>query len=136
MTALRPQGARFMAKLEGRIAIAGLPPHRGLNVSLCFFPVESAEAPIPFGGDPPAEAVTDCHQVVEQVGLETESTQPVYQLPFAIERPAGYYYVQVRAMLFRTQEGKVFAQVENFFFGKRPLQLTEAPLGKISLPVS
>lgn len=28
-----------MAKLEGTISIAGLPAHRGLIVSLCFFRV-------------------------------------------------------------------------------------------------
>jgi hypothetical protein len=42
-----------MATLEGTIAVAGLPPHRGLIVNLCFFPVGAADAPAPYGGDPP-----------------------------------------------------------------------------------
>lgn len=124
-----------MAKLEGTIAVAGLPPHRGLIVNLCFFPVTAADAPAPYGGDPPAEAVTDSHEVAKQVDLHTESSQSGYDLPFAVELPAGYYYLQVRAILFRTQAGKVFAQAEQFFFARRPLPLPEEPLGHLTLPV-
>ena len=124
-----------MAKFEGTIAVSGLPPHRGLIVSLCFFPVEAADAPAPYGGDPPAEAVTDCHQVINQVDLHTESARATYELPFAVERGAGFYYLQVRAILFRTWGEKVFAQAEQFFFARRPLPLTERPIGHITLPV-
>jgi hypothetical protein len=124
-----------MAKLEGTIAVTGLPPHRGLIVNLCFFPVRAADAPAPYGGDPPAEAVTDCHDVAKQVDLNTESSESGYNLPFAVERPAGYYYLQVRAILFRTQADKVFAQAEQFFFARRPLPLTDEPIGRITLPV-
>lgn len=124
-----------MATLQGIIAVTGLPPHRGLIVSLCFFPVASGDVPAPYGGDPPAEAVTDSHEVANQVDLHTESSLPGYDLPFAAERPAGFYYLQVRAILFRTQAGKVFAQAEQFFFTRRPLALTEQPLGRVTLPV-
>src|SRR5262245_4091688 len=103
-----------MAKLEGAIAVTGLPPHRGLIVTLCFFCVGSATEPAPYGGDPPAEAVTDCHEVFKQVDLHSESSQPAYELPLAVERPAGFYYLQVRAILFRTQAGEAFAQAEQF----------------------
>jgi hypothetical protein len=117
-----------MARLEGTIAVAGLPPHRGLIVNLCFFKVGAADAPAPYGGDPPAEAVTDSHEVAKQVDLHTESSQSGYDLPFAVERPAGYYYLQVRAILFRTQAGKVFAQVEQFFFARQPArQISDLP---------
>ena len=64
-----------MAKLEGMVAVDGLPPHRGLIVNLCFFPVGSADAPAPYGGDPPGEAVTDSHEVAKQVDLNTESSR-------------------------------------------------------------
>jgi len=124
-----------VATIEGKIAVAGLPPHRGLIVSLCFFRVAGATDPVPYGGDPPGEAVTDCHEVFEQVDLNTESSQTAYELPFAVERPAGFYYLQLRTILYRTQADKVFAQAEQFFFARRPLQLTEAPLGHITLPV-
>ena len=127
-----------MAMLEGMIALTGLPPHRGLMVSLCFFRVESADAPAPFDGDPPAEAATDCHQVAKQVDLNTELSQTGYELPFRIERPAGFYYLQVRAILFRAQAetGKVFAQVEPFFYARRPLQIAEPQTGLVTLPVA
>jgi hypothetical protein len=124
-----------MATLKGTISIGGLPQHRGLIVSLCVFHVETEIEPAPYGGDPPTEAVTDCHQVFELVDLHTESSQGTYDLPFAIERPAGFYYLQVRAILFRAQGGKTFAQTEQFFFARRPLLLTEKPLGHVTLPV-
>jgi len=124
-----------MATLEGTIAVTGLPPHRGLVVTLCLFPVGSADAPDPFDGDPPAEAVTDTHEVTHQVDLDRESSQSAYDLPFELERPAGFYYLQVRCLLFRIQAGKAFAQAEQFYFARRPLPLTEAPLGHITLPV-
>jgi hypothetical protein len=124
-----------MAKLEGTLSLAGLPPHRGLIVSLCFFRVAAATEPAPYGGDPPAEAVTDSHEVFKQVDLKAESSRSAYDLPFAVERPAGFYYLQVRAILFRTHAGKVFAQAEQFFFARRPLPLTDEPLGQVTLPV-
>lgn len=124
-----------MAKLEGTLSVAGLPPHRGLIVSLCFFRVAAATDPAPYGGDPPAEAVTDSQEVFKQVDLNSESSRTAYDLPFAIERPDGFYYLQVRAILFRTEAGKVFAQAEQFFFARRPLPLTEVPFGHVSLPV-
>ena len=124
-----------MAKLEGTLAVTGLPPHRGLIVHLGFFRVGAATDPAPYNGDPPGEAVTDSHEVYKQVDLNAESSQPAYDLPFAVERPAGFYYLQVRAILFRTQAGKVFSQAEQFFFARRPLPLTEEPLGHVTLPV-
>jgi hypothetical protein len=124
-----------MAKLEGMIAVAGLPPHRGLIVNLCFFRVGSAETPAPYGGDPPGEAVYDSHEVAKQVDLHTESSHSAYDLPFVVERPAGFYYLQVRVILFRAQAGKVFAQAEQFFFARQPLPLTDEPMGSITLPL-
>jgi hypothetical protein len=104
-------------------------------VSLGFFRIGAATDPVPYGGDPPAEAVTDSHEVFKQVDLNTESSRAAYDLPFAVERPAGFYYLQVRATLFRTQAGKVFAQAEQFFFARRPLPLTDQQLGQVTLPV-
>ena len=124
-----------MPNLEGNVTVSGLPPHRGLIVSLCFFRVAAATDPAPYGGDPPAEAVTDCHEVIKQVDLNRESSQATCHLPFAVERPAGFYYLQVRAVLFRTRKDKIFAQAEQFFFARRPLPLTEEPLGPVALPV-
>jgi hypothetical protein len=124
-----------MARLEGTIAVAGLPPHRGLIVSLCVYRVEAADAPAPDGGDPPAEAATDCHEVSNQVDLNAKSSRAAYDVPFSIERPAGFYYLQVRAILFRTQAGKVFAQAEQFFFGRRPAHVAQEPEGTLTLPV-
>ncbi len=114
--------------------MTGLPPHRGLIVSVCFYRVGSADAPKPYGGAPPAEAATDSHQVAKQVDLHTESVQTAYQLPFAIEHPVGFYYLQVRAILFRLHGEKVFAQAEQFFYGRRPIEIQERAMS-VTLPV-
>jgi hypothetical protein len=123
-----------MAKLNGTVSVTELPPHRGLILSLCFFRVEGADTPAPYGGDPPAEAVTDCHQIHKQVDLHTESMQAAIELPFTVERPAGFYYLQVRAILFRLLAEKMWAQAEQFFYRRRPLALTEE-MPSVTLPV-
>ncbi len=124
-----------MARLEGTIQITGLPPHRGLMVDLGFFAVASADTPAPHNGDPPAEAVTDCERLFEQVDLEKESPKSTFEHNFAVERRAGFYFVQLRVILFRVQDGKAFAQAEQFFFGRRPLHIAPEPEGNVILPV-
>jgi hypothetical protein len=124
-----------MATLQGTVSVTDLPSHRGLILSLCFYPVGAADAPAPYGGDPPAEAATDCHEVTRQVDLDTESVRTAYDLPFAIERAAGFYYLQVRAILFRFHAGKVIAQAEQFFFARRPLAMPGQTI-RVTLPVT
>ena len=122
--------------LDGAISITDLPPHRGLIVNLCLFPVAGPDAPAPHGGHPPAQAATDCHEVFKQVDLDAESQVPAFEHPFAFERPPGYYYLQLRVILFRTQGGKAFGQAEQFFFGRRPIRVTAGSCGPVTLPVS
>jgi hypothetical protein len=124
------------AVLEGTISITSLPPHRGIIVNLCFFAVPEPDAPVPFNGDPPAEAATDCEKVLEQVDLETESQVATREFPCRVERPPGYYFVQVRVILFRMKAGKVFAQAEQFFFARRPVQISAESASTVTLPVS
>src|SRR5262245_59316383 len=130
------RGGRTMSTLDGTLSLSGLPPHRGLILKLCFYSVPSADAPAPYAGNPPAEAATDCHEFYNQVDLHTELTQSAYELPFHIERPPGYYYLQVRAILFRNQGGKVFAHAEQFFYSRRPVAIPQAVEGHLTLPVS
>src|SRR5205807_1493132 len=99
-----------MARMKGTISITGLPPHRGLIVNLCFFAVAGPDVPAPYNGDPPAKAATDCDKVFEQVDLDKESQETAFQHDFDIERSPGYYYVQLRVILFQNRDGKVFAQ--------------------------
>ena len=51
---------------------------------------------------------------------------------FEVERSEGFYYLQVRVMLFRAQAGKTFAQAEQFFFVRRFLSV---PCDRVTLPV-
>ncbi|HVS35282.1 MAG TPA: hypothetical protein VMS17_06840 [Gemmataceae bacterium] len=125
-----------MAKWEGAILITGLPPHRGLIINLCFFAVAKPDSPPPHNGDPPAEAATNCDKVFEQVDLDMESRETTFEHHFGIERSPGYYYVQLRVILFRAREGKVFAQAEQFFFARRPLLIGAELEGNVTLPVS
>lgn len=125
-----------MAVLEGTISITSLPPHRGIIVNLCFFAVPEADAPVPFNGDPPAESATDYEKVSEQVDLEMESQVATRDFPFRVERPPGYYFVQVRVILFRMKAGRVFAQAEQFFFARRPVKISAEPGSSVTFPVS
>jgi hypothetical protein len=125
-----------MATLQGTVALSGLPPHRGLILSLNLFPVQAADSPAPYGGDPPPEVEGDLMQVCENVDLHRESHESAVEQPFCIERPAGFYFVQVRAILVRTEDTKVFAQVEQFFFGRRPVEVANEPEGRVTFPVS
>jgi hypothetical protein len=125
-----------MAKLVGTIQIGGLPAHRGLMVDLCFFRVANDDTPAPYNGDPPVEAVTDCERVFEQVDLESESMSNTFEREFAVERDSGFYFVQLRVILFQMHNGKVLAQAENVFFGRRPLHITAEPSGEVTFPVA
>ena len=121
-------------KLAGEIEIANLPSHFGLTVSLAFFPVSAPDAPAPYDGDPPGDVVIDCEELYNEVDLDTEVEQPVRTIPFSVKRPAGSYYLQLRTLLYRKQDEKVFAQAEQFFFGRRPLTLLD-DLTSVTLPV-
>jgi hypothetical protein len=125
----------MMSKLEGAVKTFGLLPHRGLILRLCFYRVPAVGAPAPFEGDPPAEAATDCDEVNNEVDLETESSRDSYELLFLVERQAGHYYLQVRAILLRTHAGKVLAQAEQFFFGSRTVVVPQAAGTRVVLPV-
>jgi hypothetical protein len=122
--------------LEGTIQITGLPPNRGLIISLCFFGVETAETPAPYNGDPPVEAVTDCDQVYEQVDFNREWADNTFEHDFRVERKVGYYFVQLRVVLLRSQAGKMLAQAEQFFFGRRPLRIPVEPNANVTFPVA
>ena len=121
-------------KFAGEIEIADLPPHFGLTVSLAFFPVSAPDAPAPYDGDPPGDAVIDCAELYNEVDLDIEVNQATRTIPFSIERPAGNYYLLLRTLLYRKQDEKVFAQAEQFFFGRRPLTLLD-DLPSVTLPV-
>jgi hypothetical protein len=126
-----------MARLEGTVSLTELPPRRGVLVDLYFFRIEQPQAPVPYGGDPPPEAAVDHHDVCEQTDLNGEDRhEKTLEIPFQAERAPGHYYLQLRVTLFRSHGGKMFAQLEQFFFGRRPVHLVaEQPL-RITLPVT
>jgi hypothetical protein len=125
-----------MAALEGIVAIAGLPPHRGIILSLYFFRVDGPEADCPYGGNPPAEACSDEVLVCEEDPRPADVGDTSRTWPFSTPRTAGYYYVQVHAVLFREQRGKMYARVEKFFFGRRPVSVSEEGQDSITFPVT
>jgi len=135
-TALYPGNMAGMVKVEGTLELTNLPPHRGLIVSLCFYRVRGPEAPPPHKGDPPAEAATDVQKLIADVHLEQESRDSSLEQTFSIKHAPGFYYVQVRAILFRVEGGKTFAQAEQFFFARRPLHLTAEMEGRVVFPVA
>ena len=123
-------------RFSGTVSFADLPPHFGLIINLCFYEVEDPASPTPFGGDPPADAATDLHQVFERVDMEKEIHRREFERPFSLWHRPGHYFVEVRAILFRKESGKVFAQAEQFFFGARPVRIGADDQERITLPVS
>ena len=123
-----------MITINGHIAISNLPPHRGLIVSLAFYEVEGMDSNPPYDGDPPVEAVSDCPELYSRVDLESETTEKLRTIPFTIEHAKGYFYLQVRAILFRKKDEKVYAQTEQFFFVRRPLELIDG-IVSVTLPI-
>jgi hypothetical protein len=113
-----------MVRLDGTVSISGLPAHLGLIVNLCFLRVRGPDAAPPYGGDPPSEAAIDLHKVWERVDFEKESVESSVEQTFSLKHAPGHYYVQVRAILFRSKAGQPFAQVEQFFFGRTVLHIT------------
>src|SRR5262245_46136686 len=124
-----------MARLNGNVSLTGLPARRGLQVSLCLFAVGSAETPAPYGGDPPGTACHDCEKLFDEADLTREWRESSFQQAFSVTRGAGFYFMQVRVILFRENAGKVYAQAEQFFFTRRPVELLAAQTVTISLPV-
>jgi hypothetical protein len=125
-----------MERLEGTVVVSGLPPHLGLSLSLCFFAVADFDTPPPYDADPPSGACTDCVDVLSQGLSPKESRESTVGTKFSIEREPGCYYVQVRAILYRTDSGKFFAQTEEFFFGRRPVRIAVGEKRDITFPVS
>jgi hypothetical protein len=131
-----------MKTLSGKIELNNLPPHRGLSVNIAFFLVQGENATKPFRGDPPGNAIKDVERVFEAVDFAKEITVSSREIPFSLSRPPGYYYIQSRFILYRIQDNKVYAQAEQFFFGKRTLPLFDDISGIIlpaewpSIPLS
>lgn len=118
----------------GAVELSHLPVHRGLSLDIAFFAVPRADAPVPYDADPPGDAVTDCHKIYANVDLHAESLDTPANIPFSIPHPSGFFYIQVRAVLYRFHNGKHFAQAEQFFFARCPLPLTP-DLPPVALPV-
>jgi hypothetical protein len=125
-----------LGKVQGVIALSGLPPHQGVILNVCFYQVNAADSPPPYGGQPPPTAAVDLYKVYEDVHLDKESTATTREHPFSLEHPRGFFYVEVRAILFRKREDNQFAQAEQFFYGVRPLKISETVEASMTFPVS
>jgi hypothetical protein len=104
--------------VTGTVAVHGLPPHKAYSLSVTFFPVGSASAPPPFGGDPSADQYPDNDESVK--GADEPDDKP---LRFRAQRSAGFYYLAVGVIAYMERDGKMCAQVERFFPMTRPCQI-------------
>lgn len=125
-----------MGRVDGMVLLTGLPPHRGLMMHLHFYRVESAMAPPPYDGEVPAEAAVEGHEIITRIHLDTEVQKTSDEVSFRVELPAGFYYPEVRAILFRSGIPSVFAQSEGVFYRRRPLEVPEQGVIQIRLPVA
>ncbi len=62
--------------------------------------------------------------------------QTARQWQFDAARVPGYYFVQLRVILYRVYREKTYAQVEQFFFRRRPMHISAEGLKGITFPVS
>ena len=123
-------------ELNGTIEISDLPPFKGYSISISLFPVKKAESPPPYEGDPPLTAIKDEETIAKKVHFEREDKTGSIQAEFCLHRPVGWYYVQINTILYREHATKMFAQVDRFFFRKRPLEITLGEEQHLTLPVS
>jgi hypothetical protein len=124
-----------MVTFAGTISIDGAPPHRGVLVSVALFGVDTSDAEVPYGGEPPAEACTDVIEVCFERPGGADNLATTREWEFEASRPPGNYYLQLRVVLFRHHGGKMLAQAEQFFFSRRTVHLPEEGLAGITLPV-
>jgi hypothetical protein len=125
-----------MATLEGTVSIDSMPPHRGALVSLAFFPVAAADAAPPYGGEPPADECGDSIEVCAEELADVDVRETTREWQFEAARATGYYYVQLRVVLYRQHRGKMYAQAEQFFFRRRPVHVPAEGLAGITFPVA
>jgi hypothetical protein len=102
---------------------------------LSLFRASGPDAPVPFSGDPPPKARRDVEELKQAIHFEREDASGVIQESFRLRRPVGWYYLQLSVILYRQQNDKTYAQLERFFFRKRPVEVLAAGQS-IILPVS
>jgi len=125
-----------MAKVTGSVSVADLPPHLGIMASLCFFEVSGPEDARPDPESLPPEESDDVHLLAKEVDLEKTARRVAFIKPFEIEHKPGFFYIQLRVVLFRDSGKGVVAQVEPFFFNRRPLHVEESPQPPVLFSVS
>jgi hypothetical protein len=113
--------------VAGEVVLRGLPEHEMLDVSVGFF-VVAAAASAPLSDDTtPAGAWKDV------VSIKENSEPKDKPLRFYVERPAGFYYLAISAIVYMRRDGKMFAQVERFFPMTQPCEIKAGPVPEIRL---
>jgi hypothetical protein len=113
--------------VAGEVVLRGVPQHEMYSVSLGLFRVSSAESPVLTDSTTPAGEWTDNQSVKES---QEPDDKP---LRFRFERPAGFYYLAISAIVYMRRNGKMFAQVERFFPMTQPCSITAGTVPEIRL---
>jgi hypothetical protein len=122
-------------ELTGTVKIADVPPFLGHSMSLLLFGVSGPNMPPPFTDVAPPEARKGEANLGQETHFDREDTTGSLESIFQLNRPAGWYYLQLNVILYRKEGAKMYAQVERFPFIKRPVEFP--PDGQsIVLPVS
>ena len=125
-----------MARVTGEVSIANLPRHRGIMVSLCFFKVPGAESSPPDVDRIDPRELRDIQLLAKEVDLERDSRRIAFLNSFEFHHPEGFFYLQLRVVLFRKAADSVAAQAEQFLFNRRPLEIHEGLIKPVLLSVS
>ena len=113
--------------LTGDIVLRGLPQHLMSDVSVGFFRVSSASTPALSNDDTTPDSWPDVASI-------RESSDPKDKpLSFCLERPPGFYYLAISAILYMRRDGKMFAQVERFFPMTQPCEIKAGATQEIRL---
>src|SRR5262245_34993555 len=109
-------------ELSGTVKIGNVPPFLGHSMSLSLFGVSGPDSPPPFDGVAPPEARQDEADLGQVHHFDREDTTGNLEVSFQLQRPAGWYYLQLNVILYRKEAGKMYAQVERFPLIKRPVE--------------
>lgn len=113
-----PEPAARLGWLSGTIHLHDMPEVIDVAVNLNLFRTPSPQAPPPFEGQPPPEYYLD--------SLEVKGFDQQCPLEFRLQRPEGYYHLDVGVMaLRRAGNGSLFCQIEHRFPLPRPVQIAE-----------
>jgi len=123
-------------ELQGTVEIDVVPPFLGYHINLYLFKVKSQNSQWPFiDYYAPKESPRIDIEIAHKSDFNQEDTTGTISVDFCLFCTVGWYYIQLNFILYRRHNDKMYAQVENFPFHKRPVVISSEAMS-IVLPIS